>query len=170
MAQDKHSLHSSKREEYVEYIFLAKLCSYGWSKDRFVEVARAQTDAFGYDVVLGSGEITRHVQLKASVEGGRTARQKISKLLRDKQSGCVIWLKINPDTLKPSKYGWFGGKPNEAIPNLGSKPSKHTKANAQGEKGFRTNHLDVSWADFTKLSTIEQVFQHLFGATQIGEN
>ena len=89
---EKHSLRSSEREEYIEYIFLGDICSFGWMNDRFVEVARAQTDAFGYDLVLSSGGVTRHVQLKASKVDGKTAFQKISMSLTEKESGCVVWI------------------------------------------------------------------------------
>ena len=162
-SNDKHSLRSSEREEYVEYIFLAKLCSFGWSSDRFVEVARAQTDAFGYDLVLGSGDVTRHVQLKASVADGSTKSQKISKSLANKPSGCVIWMKVNPNTLEPETYGWFGGKPNDVLPDLGSKAVKHTKGNAQGEKKERPNMRQLPWRSFTVLRSAKEVFEQLFG-------
>jgi hypothetical protein len=109
VAHHKHSIHSSEREEYVEYIFLAELCSYAWSVDRFVEVARAHTDAFGYDLLLSSNGIIRHLQLKSSVVGGRTRNQKVSLALEKKESGCVIWIKLDETTLKPHGYGWFGG-------------------------------------------------------------
>lgn len=160
---DKHSLRSSEREEYVEYVFLAAICSYGWSIDRFVEVARAQTDAFGYDLILNSGGVTRHVQLKASVIGGSAVSQKVGLSLSEKASGCVVWIKIHPDTLAPVLYGWFGGDPNEKLPDLGDKIAKHTKANAQGAKNARSSQRVIPWNRFVQKQTTELIFDALFG-------
>lgn len=160
---DKHSLRSSEREEYIEYIFLGELCSFGWNNDRFVEVARAQTDAFGYDLVLSSGGVTRHVQLKASKADGKTDFQKISLSLGEKQSGCVVWIKVNADTLHAVEYGWLGGSPNEKLVDLGEKPAKHTKGDATGEKKIRTNLREMKWNKFEKLKTTQQIFDALFG-------
>ena len=101
---DKHHLHSSTREEYVEYILLAELCSFGWSRDRFVEVARTQTDAQGYDLMLACDGVIRHVQLKASKAGGRTATQNVNVALADKPGGCVVWIVVEPETLRPEAY------------------------------------------------------------------
>ena len=161
--EEKHSLRSSEREEYVEYIFLAALCSHGWALDRFVEVSRSKTDAFGYDLILGSGEVTRHVQLKASRIGGSTRTQKINQALTRKPNGCVIWLKVDSDTLMPKIYGWLGSAPGVRLSDLGQKVAKHTKGNAEGVKALRPNIREVGWAKFTQFSSIDGVFDALFG-------
>jgi hypothetical protein len=163
VAHHKHSIHSSEREEYVEYIFLAELCSYAWSVDRFVEVARAHTDAFGYDLLLSSNGIIRHLQLKSSVVGGRTRNQKVSLALEKKESGCVIWIKLAETTLKPHGYGWFGGSVGKPLPSLGNRVAKHTKANSEGIKSERKGQRVVSDSRFEWLLTMDEVFQKLFG-------
>lgn len=163
MTQQKHSLRSSEREEYVEYIFLAALCSHGWAQDRFVEVARSKTDAFGYDLVLSSGEITRYVQLKASRMGGATRSQKINSSLAQKPSGCVVWIKVDSDTLAPRSYAWLGAGPGQRLDGLGDKIAHHTKANAQGVKNPRENIREVPERNFTNLPSIGAVFDALFG-------
>lgn len=167
MSDQKHSLRSSEREEYVEYIFLAALCSHGWAQDRFVEVARSKTDAFGYDLVLGSGSVTRHVQLKASRMGGATRSQKIHTALLEKPSGCVVWIKVDSDTLAPRAYAWLGAGPGQKLDSLGEKVARHTKANAQGVKNLRENVREVPERDFTPLPTIGAVFDALFGPTRL---
>ena len=165
--EEKHSLRSSEREEYVEYIFLGSLCSYAWENNRFLEVARSKTDAFGYDLVLSSGSVTRHVQLKASRSLGKTSRQKINKALGQKPSGCVIWVKINDDTLAPEIFGWPGGAPGDRMSDFGTRIAKHTKANAQGVKNLRPNIREVGWGEFKHFSTIGEVFVALFGGKEV---
>lgn len=102
---DKHFVHSAQREEYVEYMVLAQLCAIGWQRDRFIEVARAQTDAHGYDLVLGCHGITRHVQLKANKAGGRTRLQKINSALARKEGGCVLWVRGRCRNAQARKLG-----------------------------------------------------------------
>lgn len=159
---DKHSLRSSEREEYVEYAFLAQLCSYDWSVDRFVEVSRAQTDAHGYDLVLSCEGVTRHVQLKASKAEGSTRAQKINLALTKKPSGCIVWMKVNPDTLEPQVFGWFGNSAGQGLLDLGDRVAKHTKANSLGNKSERPNLREVAWSRFTKFNQIEELFSQLF--------
>lgn len=160
--REKHSLHSSIREEYVEYVFLGELCSFAWEAGRFVEIARSNTDAFGYDVILTSGGIVRHVQLKATHEGGRAAHQNINANLSKAPSGCVIWMYVEGKTLRPTRYGWFGASAGQALPPLGDRVAKHTKANAEGEKSMRPGIFKVSKSKFEWLHGIEEVFDRLF--------
>ncbi len=161
---DKHHLHSSTREEYVEYILLAELCSHGWSRDRFVEVARTQTDAQGYDLVLACDGVIRHVQMKASKAGGRTASQKINTALSAKPGGCVVWVVVDPETLRPQEYLWFGGPPGENLPDLGNRVGRHSKGNALGYKAERDAIRILNKGRFQRLESMEALFACLFGA------
>jgi hypothetical protein len=131
----RHSLNSSEREEYVEYIFLAELCSCAWIKHRLVEITRAQTDAFGYDLVISEGKFTRHLQLKASVVGDSTRTQKVNVALERKASGCVLWLKIDESTLRPSAYCWYGSDPGQPLPDLGEKVQSTPREIRRAKKG-----------------------------------
>jgi hypothetical protein len=166
--EEKHSLRSSEREEYVEYIFLGQLCAHGWANDRFVEVARSKTDAFGYDLVLSSGPVTRHVQLKASRSDGSTRSQKINTALAQKPGGCVVWIKVDGDTLAPRTFAWLDLPTQWPAANLnrtpGVKVARHTKGNAQGVKAERANIMEVGWRNFTQLTSIAEVFERLFTA------
>jgi hypothetical protein len=164
--EEKHSLRSSEREEYVEYIFLASLCSHGWATDRFVEVSRSKTDAFGYDLVLSSGSVTRHIQLKASRVGGAARSQKINHALTQKTGGCVVWIKVDSETLVPRAFDWLDLPAGISLKDdLRGKVAKHTKANAQGVKNLRANIWEIPRTSFKSLATIEAVFDALFGAS-----
>ncbi|MEH6653119.1 hypothetical protein [Loktanella salsilacus] len=160
---DRHSKHSSVREEYAEYILLGQLCSHAWRVGRFIEIARSQTDAFGYDVILTCDGLTRHVQLKTMKMGAKTSFQKVSRLLEQAPSGCVIWSVLAEDTLLPVNYGWFGGQPGEKLPPLGDEVARHTKGNKDGHKTERQNHRKVKKAAFCWIESTNQVFEKLFG-------
>ena len=156
---DKHNLRASEREEYVEYAFLADLCRYGWANNRFVEVARVNTDNYGYDLVLSCNGITRHVQLKTSHTGSSVRRQNINSALAEKPSGCVIWIRVHPETLNLAEFLWFGNR-------AGAKLLIHdlkTEKPAYIRNGFgHFNSVLLPWARCTRLDRIADVFRHLF--------
>ena len=60
---------------------------------------KPQVDDAGYDLLLESNGIARHLQLKASFHGSRTARQNIRLELAKKPSGCVVWILFDTKTL-----------------------------------------------------------------------
>jgi hypothetical protein len=87
-------------EKLMEHIFLAEILQECWFRRRqVVEVLRAEVDAAGYDLVLEAGGVIRHVQLKASRKGARTARQTINSKLQDREGGCVVWVFYAVDEL-----------------------------------------------------------------------
>jgi hypothetical protein len=72
-------------KKLIEHIFLSELLQECWFRRRqIIEVLRAEVDAAGYDLVLEAGGTIRHVQLKASRNGARTARQTINSMLGDR--------------------------------------------------------------------------------------
>ncbi|KIT17340.1 hypothetical protein jaqu_10720 [Jannaschia aquimarina] len=148
----------------MEYAFLAAICAEGWRHDRLVEVAKAATDAHGYDLILSARAVTRYVRLKASVAGGRSARQKVSLDLAKRVGGCVLWLVVDEDDLALRRLGWIGGAPGERLPDLGDRVAKHTKGNAEGAKLPRENHRVLAKGRFDRGDEIGQVFDRLFGA------
>ncbi|MDD9715380.1 hypothetical protein PVW48_01375 [Dinoroseobacter sp. PD6] len=163
MPRDAHYLRSAEREEYLEYIFLGRLCSHAWKMEQFVEVARSHTDAFGYDLILKANGVLRHVQLKASVDGGSTAEQKVSLRLAEQPSGCVVWMSVADDALEIARYGWFGGKPGAPLPDLGVRVGKHTKGDATGTKKERSATRVLTKGRFEWIETTQELFERLFG-------
>ena len=66
--------HSSSLARIIEYQFLADLLQEAWFGRRMlVDVMYSSVDAFGYDLVIESGDVIRHVQLKTRARAGRTA-------------------------------------------------------------------------------------------------
>ena len=65
-----HSSDSSLREQALGHVFLGQLLTFMWqSGSRDIEVLKSEVDRGGYDVVLESNGIIRHVQLKSSFRG-----------------------------------------------------------------------------------------------------
>ena len=129
-----------------------------------MELLKPQVDDSGYDLVLEANGIVRHVQLKASYHGAATSRVNVHLALAEKPSGCVIWLRFDEATLDLGPFLWFGGEPGAKLPDTSSfKISKHAKANAQGIKSERPSLRTIPKAQFTLLTSIDDVVARLFG-------
>ena len=161
----EHSRHSSYREMLLEQLFAGAVMRHLWLKGfRRLELLRPQVDDGGYDLVIEANAIVRHVQMKSSHHGAATASVNINVALAEKPSGCVIWLRFDPESLDLGPFLWFGGAPGEKLPDLASfKVAKHTKGNAQGVKTERPNIRTVPRARFEHLATIDEVVGRLFG-------
>ena len=114
--------------------------------------------------IIEAKETARHVQLKASFRGSRTASQKLHLQLGKKESGCVVWIQFDPESLDLGPFLWFGGGPGQKLPSLSKfKVAKHTKGDATGKKAERPMIRVVPKSKFEKLSEIEEVLARLFG-------
>ena len=159
------SRHSTFREKTLEHLFIGEVLRRLWQKGvRDAEVLFADVDAAGYDVVMEANGCLRHIQLKSSFIGSKTAKQTINIRLAHKPGGCVVWLYFDRDTLELGPFLWFGGEPGARLPDIGRlKVGKHAKANAEGVKHERPNIRLVNKGDFTRLDTIELLVAKLFG-------
>jgi hypothetical protein len=119
--------------------------------------------AQGYDIVLEANGILRHVQLKSSFIGSKVREVSVNTKLLTKPGGCVIWLEFDPDSLALKKYLWFGGVPGSTLPNLGSKVSRHSKANSKGQKLERPMHRVVGKGRFESFHEISALMNRMFG-------
>lgn len=161
---EQHFRKSAAREKIVEHVFAAKLLQYAWSKDVDLEVLRSEVDAAGYDLVLEAAGVVRHVQLKATIVGGRRAKVDVHVRLCDKPSGCVIWLDVTATELEIVGIRWFGAPPGAPLPCVqGFRIAKHTKANAQGIKAERPGKRQIPQSAFESVPTVDALFTRLFG-------
>lgn len=170
MTAAENYLHSSYREMLLEYLFVGQIMRHLWLR-RYerVEVLKAQVDDAGYDIVLETSAVVRHIQLKSSYEDASTSRVNINTALENKPSGRVIWIFLDPKTLELGPFLWFGGKPGEPLSDLsGFKVAKHAKANAQGVKGARRSMQTIPKSRFEKMETIEELVDRLFGTSDKG--
>ena len=155
---------SSLREQALGHCFLAELLSLMWRDGRRdIEVLKSEVDRAGYDMVLEANGIIRHVQLKSSFIGSTVREVSVNTKLLAKPGGCVIWLEFDPDTLAIKKYLWFGGSPGSALPDLGSKVSRHSKANSKGQKLERPMQRALAKGRFEPLLEINPLVHRMFG-------
>ncbi len=169
MSHTDHSHYSSLREKILEHIFFSQVLGVLWRMGRRdIEVSRSEVDRGGHDIILECNGVVRHVQLKTSYLGSSTASQKVNLDLAKKPSGCVVWVNFDADTLVLGPYLFFGGGPNEKLPELSMyKVAKHSKGNAQGVKNDRSNHRVIPKGCFDKLETIEDLVGVMFGLSEV---
>ena len=164
MTDTAHFLESGLREKVIEHLFVGDLLRCLWRQgSRDIEVLRAEVDRAGYDIVLESNGILRHVQFKASFRSAKTSRVGININLAQKPSGCVIWIWFDPESMELGPFLWFGGKPGEPLPPLGDRVGKHSKGDRTGLKAERPNIRLISKGQFSSISTMGEVAQELFG-------
>ena len=161
---NKHSKHSSYREKLIEHLFIGELLKLSWLKyDCQLEISKPEVDNSGYDVIAEMNGVIRHIQLKASYIGGKTAKQKIHIKLNQKQSGCVVWVYFNEDTLDLGPFYFYGGNPGEPLPSLEAATiARHTKGNQDGYKAERPEIRELNKGKFKKHDTVQAIFNVLF--------
>ncbi len=167
-----HSEHSSYREKLLEHLFIGEVLRHLWRQgDMTAEFLRPEVDSGGYDLVIACNDIIRHIQLKSSYHGAKTARQSVNVRLAEKPSGCVVWVVFDPKTLAIGPFFWFGGKPGEPLPDIWSFPiAKHTRGNAYGVKAERPNIRVLKRAAFEQVASVSELVGRLFGKHRIGPN
>ncbi len=160
-----HSRDSSLREKVLEHLFVGDLLRCMWRKGIFdIEVLRAEVDRGGYDLVVESNGVMRHIQLKSSHRLSSTSDVSVNMNLLAKPCGCVIWVLFDRDTLELGPFRWFGAAPGQCLPPVGDKVARHSKADSLGHKAERPNMRVVGRGRFTVLATMEDVITALFGA------
>ncbi|WP_244106440.1 hypothetical protein [Paraburkholderia phenazinium] len=151
---ERHYVHSSLRERIVEHVFVGEALRALWRHNNTdVEVLRSEFDAGGYDLVMSYRAIVRHIQLKVSVEGGKTDSVTASLKLMEKPSGCILWIVV-ADDLEFRSFLWFGNEPRNPLPDIRElKTAHHTKANAAGVKTKRPGQREIPRGAFTRLAS-----------------
>jgi len=164
-ASDPNTYRSRHREKVVEHLLVGEILRELWCREcTNVDVLKPEVDAAGYDVVFSYRGITRHVQLKASTLGSKTASQNIGGDLSLHPSGCVAWALVDQQ-LRFNHFLWFGGVPGQPLPDLTSfRSARHSRANSQGVKGFRLNTRVIPRASFEKVQDVGGLIEKLFGS------
>src|SRR3546814_18175314 len=118
---------------------------------------------------MARGRVTRHIQFKTKIVGGKTDEVKISLKLMEKPSGCVLWIVVTPD-LVFDHYLWFGAGQSESLPDISAfAVAKHSQGTAQGEKNARPGHRKVRITRSAKVSTLDSVLHHPLGNLQVAK-
>lgn len=164
-----HSLHSTLRERIVEHVFVGEALRTLWRRGvTDVEVLRSEFDAHGYDLVMGRGQIVRHIQFKTGVRQ-KPAPVSVGRALAAKPSGCVIWISVSLE-LDLGPFWWLGAAPGERLPDLSSFTSpKRIGRRETGERPLRVNHSKVPASMFRRVDTIGEILELLFGSLPTGK-
>lgn len=124
----QHTENSSYREKLVEHLFVAELLKFSWlHHDCSMEVAKPEVDNSGYDLIVEAKGVVRHIQLKTSIVGGKTAFQKIHTKLAEKPSGCVVWIYVDEGTLRLGPFLYFGAEAGKPLPSLADRRLRNTR-------------------------------------------
>ena len=160
----QHTQNSSYREKLIEHLFIGELLKLSWLHHSCdLEISKPEVDNSGYDVIAEVSGCIRHIQIKTSIKGGKTASQKVHTKLSEKPSGCVVWVYFDPEDMKLGPFLYFGdkaGKPMRSISDR--KTAKHTKGNKDGFKAERQNLRVLNKGDFNLLSSIDAIYTQLF--------
>ena len=161
----EHTHFSSYREKLIEHLFLGDLLKLSWLKYKCsLEIARPEVDNSGYDAIAEANGIVRHIQIKTSVVGGKTASQKIHrKLAVSPAPACSGSTSM--------KRQWNSGRTcTSAHRNLAGqwkalsvvrRPST-PRATKMGSKQSERTYASPKGA-FSRLSSLEAVYEQLFG-------
>jgi hypothetical protein len=165
-----HFLLSAYREAVLEHLFVGDLLRVLWKAGPVrADVMKAQVDDAGYDLFIEANGMARHIQLKGSFRGAKTANQKVNARLADKPSGCVVWIQFDAASMELGPFGYFGGAPGQPLPSLqGLRVARHTKGNATGYKAERPGIYVVPKSRFRVISTIDELAEVLFGPIHRG--
>jgi hypothetical protein len=141
----------------MEHIFLSEVLQEFWFKRRqVVEVLRAEVDAAGYDVVLKVGHKTRHIQLKASRQGGQTSQQTINRKLASREGGCVVWIAYDVEEQTGRarlKYRWWDSHHKKLPDRVGRNPRTRKE---------RPNTAVLKKSDFELIDDTATLVKRLF--------
>ncbi|MGI8732801.1 MAG: hypothetical protein ACR2LM_05805 [Pyrinomonadaceae bacterium] len=152
-------------EKTLEHLLLAKLSQVIWRRKslKLLEIATAEIDNKGFDVVLTLGDITRHVQLKCLKLGGKRAHIDVNVGLALKPSGCVLLCEYDPKTLEFERFRFFGNDPGQRLSSIKNLPvALNPRRNKQG-RTLRKNVRKIPKSCFIPVDTIEGVAKKLFG-------
>lgn len=152
-------------EKTLEHLLLARLSQELWrnKKSKLLEIAIAEIDNKGFDVVLTVGKITRHVQLKCLTLGGKRSKIDVNVGLFDKPSGCVLLWEYNPDDLEFTRFYFYGNRPGTRIPDIRKLDVALSPRRSLMGRTPRKNVRNVPKSLFARVSKIEGLVEKLFG-------
>jgi hypothetical protein len=116
----------------------------------------------GYDLVLESGRVVRHVQLKSSHRNSKTKCVDVNIALAAKPSGCVIWVLFDEAAMEIGPFLWLGASPREPLTHLGTRVARHSKGDSKGNKKHRPAIRELPRSRFERVSYMKSLAAKLF--------
>jgi len=157
---------STYREVMLEHLLLGELMRRLWPVP--LEISKPQVDASGYDLILECKGVLRHVQLKTSKVEAATASVNVHVELWKRQGGCVIWSRFDPASLVFTEFWWVGG-PSQPLPPVDELDvARHSKGNSKGDKLARPLQRVMPKNAFKRLTSVDELLEHLFGDEALG--
>jgi hypothetical protein len=152
-------------EKTLEHLLLAQLSQIFWRRRgrHLLEIASAEIDNKGFDVVLTLGSITRHVQLKTLKQGDKRRNVDVNVGLASKPSGCVLVCVYDPKTLEFEGFLFLGNQPGKRLHKINRYPiALNSRRSLQGRTA-RKNVRKIPKSCFEHIATIADVAHKLFG-------
>ena len=142
-------------ENVMEHIFLSELLQECWFREfRRCEVARAEVDVSGYDLILGMDGKIRHVQLKATRKAGSTRKVRVNRTLENRLGGCVVWIRYQVDPERRRAELSYLFREARDLPAAAARDPRTKKD--------LPNACDLKPSDFIALNGIEELVKRLF--------
>ena len=164
-----HLSHSSRYvENAIKHVFLAELFQTLWQHDPTLQlqVFIGEIDAFGHDIVLVVGSVTRHIQFKASHINATAQSTNINIALSQTPAGCTVWMFYELTSLQIRHYLFFGSPVGQPPPDLSRfKSAKHHKPNSKGIRTERPAIRDVPKSKFVRMDSLAGLIQTLFNVS-----
>jgi hypothetical protein len=144
---------SHYRENLLEHVFIAEVLQACARRRRKVEVLRAEVDDAGYDLVLESNGVIRHIQLK-SRSGKNRNPLVVNENLQEHVGGCVVLLDwyLDHEARISMSYRWWGTGPGEMTGKL---PERR----ATGQWNMRR----LTLGSMEVISSVDTLVERLFG-------
>jgi hypothetical protein len=151
-------------EMTLQHLLLAKLSQVVWKKkkSKLLEIAAAEIDNKGFDVVLTVSKVTRHVQLKCLKLDARRRKIDVNVGLLDKPSGCVLLCEYNPSDLEFTGFYFYGNSPGKRLPDIRKLPVALNSRRSLKERTLRKNVRNIPRNRFVSVNSLERVFEKLF--------
>lgn len=173
---------SSYRALVLEQVFCSEVLQAAWKVGLPVlEIDRPFVDFKGYDLVMTSGKVTRHVQLKGVYPANKTGTVDVQLALADKPAGCVVLMFLDVDASGDRiilSYRLFGRKgPDPLVFAPGLKVTTRSRPNSDGVKLDRDALRQVPYRrnprepedGFGPLMNVDELVVHMFGDPQDGD-
>jgi len=164
---------SMYRENVLEQIFCADLIQCAWAQGfPPIEIARGFVDFQGYDLIVQSGPVIRHIQLKGT-KGTITLHQELAS----KPAACCVLIRLSVSDSHSRismQYRYFGSGPSEPLDLTGLPEAKGTpwiKTSDGMKRPLRRHHVTVSTRLFQPKRAIpmEELVPLLLGPAPKGQ-